>query len=1066
MYNGNNKFHIKINNTSLSGEYKCSCLYIDNAINSSIEYSTIEKGYGSENINGGAGLNMAYSEGSVKHTTFKDNFSIQSGGSISLSTVYNFLGEYLEIYNTTSLLTGSMAYVISDYNVNNFISFSYVKLFNAGGYKGMKGGGLVICAEQFANVELKDFYGENIINNESSGGAFILTGEASLSIRNVEIDKITSHSISGLLLFTYNVDLGKKVVFNAYNFTLKNLSDFSSRASAALLWMNERTKVYIENGNVQNFEGTFDHLIYGSDFCNLHINGLIIDNFYSRTVAELIHFNSINAERILIEKVKLNKIKSRGAFFHLAHGTMKLNEIEITNSHTCDYNKECTNKNDIDIDIYESDIISLGNASEVTLTNSYFYNINGIKGIVSNYDSKFNLKNNTFINCNFKNGIYYVDYNRKLGGSYNDKDSKYINIKSEYGSIINIKYMKESSETSFDFRNVFFENNHASKYGGVIYTLSKYSKRYINLVDCKFKNNTALNGYIVYSYNKDSEPTISNIKELRKEKGALATNPTKIKFNKNSLFDVAIYSGEKLPSGISCNIFDDYDNLISFETDISNIQFDELLFYKLEINDTYNARLKGQTQSYCWGESCNFPQINVIGNPGKYKIKLTINTFGKFSYFENNSIEKEIEIIECNTSSGKYIYQSIESSRLKSCYEPFCDQGCKSGKCVNNNVCDCEGTLRTGKHCDEYYKMERNKILDNLFRIIGVLMIIGIIIIIIITLILKKNPKIKGGSVDFLIIILIGSIISVIYMFYLTIERTTTRCLFIYLFDNLGFSLVFGSILVKTLRIYKIFQVTKGRNYGLKRIIMYEIVFGIVSYHIVVCVFWILTSKTNVESFFTADFHLYKKCVYSKTKIICTLLNFSILLVGCFLSYSVRNVQKNFKENLVIPVYIYVLFRIITEMFSLQEGISLKVQDLIGSISTIINISVTLYYIFISKFYNIYEEAYVHRLRSTPGSANELNANHMYGSKKNLINGSNLNMLSNNQLYKYHSNNTLGSRSLSNNQIYKPIIKKSDSNSSYNYIFNSSKLGINLNESNNNLYKTYSSSGLCNKIYD
>ncbi|OUM70480.1 hypothetical protein PIROE2DRAFT_1346 [Piromyces sp. E2] len=117
-------------------------------------------------------------------------------------------------------------------------------------------------------------------------------------------------------------------------------------------------------------------------------------------------------------------------------------------------------------------------------------------------------------------------------------------------------------------------------------------------------------------------------------------------------------------------------------------------------------------------------------------------------------------------------------------------------------------------------------------------------------------------------------------------------------------------------------------------------------------------------------------------------------------------------------------------MVNLQDDISLKVQDLFGSVSIIINITVILYFLYISKFIDIYDEAYVKKIKSA--------ANSTQGSKNTLNKGSNSNLmkcssLSSSQLSKIHSNNAIIKASPSFNQIYNPIIK---SNSSFNLISN------------------------------
>jgi len=268
-------------------------------------------------------------------------------------------------------------------------------------------------------------------------------------------------------------------------------------------------------------------------------------------------------------------------------------------------------------------------------------------------------------------------------------------------------------------------------------------------LDCEFKNITASIGHITYCFDKNSEPNISNINEFKKSKGFIATNPTSIKINNDSLNEISLFSGETIPEGIEWNIYDDYNNLISQLSDISNIKLDELILFTLEPSDEYNIEFNGNTQSYCFGSSCVVPPIRVVGNPGKYYITLKIINYGPFNEFENNYLDIPLEIKNCNSS---YINQSIHSSRIKSCYLPKCNPGCNTGKCINNDICNCTNTLFTGKHCNEHYKMERMNIVDYLIRIISILLFIIVIILTVLTWKYKNFPLIKGGNKNFYIL--------------------------------------------------------------------------------------------------------------------------------------------------------------------------------------------------------------------------------------------------------------------------------------------------------------------------
>ena len=99
------------------------------------------------------------------------------------------------------------------------------------------------------------------------------------------------------------------------------------------------------------------------------------------------------------------------------------------------------------------------------------------------------------------------------------------------------------------FKNSIFENNIASELGGVVYSVSTNTQKYVNFEQCEFKNNTALIGNVCFSLTQDNEPNFSNREELINNKG-LATNPTKLELSED--YDLQIYSGDKIPYGVSC----------------------------------------------------------------------------------------------------------------------------------------------------------------------------------------------------------------------------------------------------------------------------------------------------------------------------------------------------------------------------------------------------------------------------------------------------------------------------------------------------------------------------------
>jgi len=44
----------------------------------------------------------------------------------------------------------------------------------------------------------------------------------------------------------------------------------------------------------------------------------------------------------------------------------------------------------------------------------------------------------------------------------------------------------------------------------------------------------------------------------------------------------------------------------------SKLDYDDLVLFNVEINDTYNAKVLGQTKDYCWDEVCVFPPVKGL----------------------------------------------------------------------------------------------------------------------------------------------------------------------------------------------------------------------------------------------------------------------------------------------------------------------------------------------------------------------------------------------------------------------------------------------------------------------
>jgi len=73
---------------------------------------------------------------------------------------------------------------------------------------------------------------------------------------------------------------------------------------------------------------------------------------------------------------------------------------------------------------------------------------------------------------------------------------------------------------------------------------------------------------------------------------------------------------------------------------------------------------------------------------------------------------------------------------------------CNTGKCVNDNICDCSSTGFIGRYCNEYRKLERCRLLDIIFMSTSIIMIFTSIILFILLFQLRNNVIIKGGKIE------------------------------------------------------------------------------------------------------------------------------------------------------------------------------------------------------------------------------------------------------------------------------------------------------------------------------
>ncbi|ORX49719.1 hypothetical protein BCR36DRAFT_328050, partial [Piromyces finnis] len=140
----------------------------------------------------------------------------------------------------------------------------------------------------------------------------------------------------------------------------------------------------------------------------------------------------------------------------------------------------------------------------------------------------------------------------------------------------------------------------------------------------------------------------------------------------------------------------------------------------------------------------------------------------------------------------------------------------------------------------------------------------------------------------------------------------------------------------------------------MKKIKMYLIVFFITFVHLLITMLWLIEGSVDTSLSYTKNLLEYSKCSYPLSKNISVILNYSILIFGCILTYFTKNVTKKFTEKMTIPTYAYIVITTVLEVLNMENEISVVIQDLFNGFGTIIIIIITIIYIYVIRLYSIF----------------------------------------------------------------------------------------------------------------
>eukprot|EP00128_Syssomonas_multiformis_P012059 Colp12_sorted_trinity150504_noHs@19946 len=194
-----------------------------------------------------------------------------------------------------------------------------------------------------------------------------------------------------------------------------------------------------------------------------------------------------------------------------------------------------------------------------------------------------------------------------------------------------------------------------------------------------------------------------------------------------------------------------------------------------------------------------------------------------------------------------------------------------------------------------------------------------------------KDVKIyKASSISFLRLMLIGALVSFLYLVIAPALTLHDRCIGQPLLDLFGFVLVFGALFLKNYRIYVIFAHNKGRPRAeltvhdkvLVRYLAY--IFAGAVFFIVV---WYIVALPAPEEVLSAGGDAFTlRCAVSGWSVAKEVCEIALLVAGSYLSFALRKTPQNFNESKLMALSIY--------NASLVRGLSLTIRYTAGDTNT------------------------------------------------------------------------------------------------------------------------------------
>ncbi|KAK3716114.1 hypothetical protein QZH41_019647, partial [Actinostola sp. cb2023] len=196
-------------------------------------------------------------------------------------------------------------------------------------------------------------------------------------------------------------------------------------------------------------------------------------------------------------------------------------------------------------------------------------------------------------------------------------------------------------------------------------------------------------------------------------------------------------------------------------------------------------------------------------------------------------------------------------------------------------------------------------------------------------LLVMINREVKvfhSSSPLFLVIILTGAIlmyIAVRFVFLFESPPNFLSCILFPWLQHIGFALAYGSLALKTWRVYRTFRVRCAHKVQVTDMGLLRHLAIIVAIYIVLLLVWTLTTKSFISTAVSTSGLQYKRCSTSWFDYGIVVCNVALLSCALWLCYRVRKAPSAYNENRFISWVIYNAAFVMC-FFSILRGLTQK----------------------------------------------------------------------------------------------------------------------------------------------